>query len=183
MKRIVMLVVVLVAAASVSGCTVISQNRMDEAIKDVPFPQLLQNTDRYEGETVILGGRVIEVRNQADRTLVVVLQTPLGFGQEPKDADRSKGRFMLRSDQFLDPEVFEKGRPLTVAGRVVGTQRETIGEDPYTYPVLEVLEIHLWETEEERYRNYPYHPYYPYYPSPFYDPWYDRHPWRGYRYW
>jgi outer membrane lipoprotein len=158
------------------GCTVISHRMMAEADTDVTFSQLKADTDRYEGQTVILGGHIIEVRNKARETVLVVLETPLGSGQEPRPPDRSQGRFMLHCEGFLDPEVYAEGRTITVAGRVLGQTREMIGEEPYAYPTLEAREIYLWERYEDRYR-YP-----PPYPPPFYDPWYYRHRRYGYPY-
>lgn len=174
MKRFNMLIALLMAGLTLQGCTVISRKMMAEALTDVSFTQLSQNADTFRGQTVILGGHVIEVRNEARQTIVVVLQTPLGSGQEPLPPDRSEGRFMLQHDGFLDPEVFAKGRTLTAAGEVDGVIREMIDHEPYDYILLTSREIHLWERAEDLYR-YPYR-------SPLYDPWYYRHPPRRYRY-
>ena len=151
------------------GCTVISRPIMNEVEKGVTFSQLVADTGRYRGQTVVLGGHVIEVRNEARQTVVVVLQAPLGSGQEPRPPDRSEGRFLLHAQGFLDPEVYAKGRTITVAGRVLGRTREAIGDELYDYPTLEIREIHLWERHEDLYRyRSPYRP-------PYYDPWYYRH--------
>ncbi len=158
------------------GCTVISRPMMDEALTEVGFTQLTKDINRFRGQTLILGGHVIEVRNEARQTVIVVLQTPLGFGQEPRPPDRSEGRFFLRHDGFLDPEVFARGRTITAAGRVLGLTREAIDNEPYDYVTLESREIYLWERVEDLYR------YHPYYRSPAYDPWYYRRPWRRYPY-
>lgn len=176
MKRFNMLIALLMAGLTLQGCTVISRKMMAEALTDVSFTQLSQDADTFRGQTVILGGHVIEVRNEARQTIVVVLQTPLGSGQEPLPPDRSEGRFMLQHDGFLDPEVFAKGRTLTAAGEVAGVIREMIDHEPYDYILLTSREIHLWERAEDLYR-YPYP-----YRSPLYDPWYYRHPSRRYRY-
>lgn len=158
------------------GCTVISRPIMNEAEKGVTLAQLRADADRYRGQTVVLGGHIIEVRNEARQTVLVVLQTPLGSGQEPRSPDRSEGRFLLHAQGFLDPEVYAKGRKITVAGRVLGRTREAIGEEPYDYPTLDVREIYLWERPEDVYRYRP-----PYRP-PYYDPWYYRYRRYGYPY-
>ena len=158
------------------GCAVISRPMMNEALTDVDFARLTQDVDKFRGQTVILGGHVIQVRNEASQTVIVVLQTPLGTGHEPRPPDRFEGRFMLRHDGFLDPEVFAQGRTVTVAGRVLGLTREAIDEEPYDYITLESREIYLWERVEDLYR------YHPYYRSPAYDTRYYRRPWRRYPY-
>lgn len=83
---------------------------------------------------------------------------------------------MLQHDGFLDPEVYAKGRTITVAGRVTGVVREAIDHEPYDYLILFAREIYLWERIEDLYR------YRSYFPSPAYDPWYYRYPSRRYRY-
>lgn len=176
MKRFSPLIVILMVGLTLQGCTVISRKTMADALPDVTFTELCHDVDTFHGQTVILGGHVIEVRNEARQTIIVVLQTPLGSGQEPLPPDRSEGRFMLQHDGFLDPEVFAKGRTITVAGEVTGVIREPIDHEPYDYILLASREIYLWERVEDLYR-YPYP-----YRSPLYDPWYDRHPARRYRY-
>ena len=160
------LVVLLTAGGWLTGCTVMSARTMAEADPPLPFPVLAAKAGDFEGRVVILGGYVIEVRNRGQQTVLVVLQAPLGSGQEPIDADRSQGRFMVRHDRFLDPEVFTKGRKITVGGVVQGVTPETIGEEPYNYLTLVSHEIFLWEREE-------------YLPGPSYD---RPHPYDDIRY-
>lgn len=158
------------------GCTVISHRMMAEADTNVAFSQLKADPDHYKGQTLILGGHIIEIRNKARETVILVLETPLGAGQQPRPPDRSQGRFMLHCEGFLDPEVYAEGRTITVAGRVRGQTREMIGDEPYAYPTLEAREIYLWERYEDLYR-YP-----PPFGPPYYDPWYYRHRRYGYPY-
>ena len=158
------------------GCTVISRGMMAQADRDVTFSQLKADTGRYKGQTVILGGHIIEVRNRVRETVMLVLESPLGSGQEPRPRDQSQGRFMLYCEGFLDPEVYAKGRMITVAARVLGQTREAIGDEPYIYPTLETREIYLWERQDDRYRYPP--PYRPLY----YDPWVYRYRRYGYPY-
>lgn len=176
MNRLACMIVICLTAAGLQSCTVISRPMMADALTDVRFAQLSQDAVIYRGQTVILGGHVIEVRNEAQQTVIVVLQTPLGSGQEPRPPDRSEGRFMLQHDGFLDPEVFAKGRTITVAGKVTGVIREMIDHEPYDYLTLESREIYLWERIEDLYRYRSYSRY------PLYDPWYHRYPARRYRY-
>ncbi len=163
-----------------ASCSVIPKNIRSEAVKDVDFNQLVQNADQYIGKTVILGGYIIEVQNMADQTRLLVLQTPLGYEDQPKARDLSQGRFMVVYDGFLDPAVYEKNRKVTVAGTVKGAEKRKI--DRYTYPLLVInaIDLYLWEPESQaRYYNYPYYPYSPYYPYPWPSPdpfWRYRHP-------
>jgi outer membrane lipoprotein len=156
------------------SCAVTSKAIRKEAGQPLPFPLLAQNPMAYAGRTVILGGYLIDVLNENNVTRLLVLQSPLGGGEEPGDRDASEGRFMVVYPGFLDPAVFEKNRRVTVAGTVTGSTTETVDGLAYAYPTLTLREIHMWEDEV-----YP-RPY----PPAYYDPFYygPRWPYRPYRY-
>jgi outer membrane lipoprotein len=150
------------------SCSVVSQQVRTEAIPPVHFQILLQEADKYIGDTVTLGGYILEIKNFADESIVKVLQAPLGFREEPKSKDHSEGRFIVSKKGFLDPEVYSKDRKITVAGTIVGTVVEKIDGSLYKYLKIESREIYLWP--EYRYYDH----------TPYYDPWYYPHPF--YRY-
>jgi outer membrane lipoprotein len=177
--RMVATVVSALAVFALFSCSVVSQGVKKEAVPGLSFDELRRNTEQFVGETVVLGGYVLETRNFPEMSQVVVLQAPLGYRDRPESREKSQGRFMAVSKGFLDPEIFEKDTPITVAGKVTG--KETVKIDEYSYPIVKVEpgEVYLWE--EREYRT----PYY--YHDPFlYDPfYYDRfHPWGypGYRF-
>jgi len=158
-----------------AGCGVLSREVRREAVPLSGFGELREDPSRFQGEVVILGGEIIEVRNRAADTILVILERPLGWGERPKTDVRSGGRFMVRFAEYLDPVPFAPRRRVTVAGKVTGETTEAVGEAPYRYVVLEGTEIHLWE--EPSYLPYPYwYPYDPWYPW-WYDPRYGRRPW------
>lgn len=182
MRRLGLAFLAAAAVWSLSACAVIAPELRDEAEVELPFPRLRENVDRYVGRTVILGGYVLEVRNRPGRSELVVLQSPLGSGEEPRDRARSEGRFLLLQEGFLDPAVYAKDTKITAAGRVTGRTMEKIDGEDYAYVTLEARQIHIWPPREEW--RYPYDPYYPYpylYPYPYPYGW--RH--RNYRhpYW
>lgn len=70
--------------AILPGCLPISKQLRAEADKTLTFPQVFQNPDAYKGKIVIWGGEVVEAINQKDgTTLIVVLQRPLDWTEEP----------------------------------------------------------------------------------------------------
>jgi len=105
-----------------------------------------------------------------------VLQSPLDRIEEPMDAEHSQGRFIVKIDSYLDPEIYRKGRKVSVAGKIVGKEIHPIGEISYTYPLIVADEIYLWKEK----RPYPWE----YYPHPFYWDYWDwyfyRSPFRPY---
>ena len=132
-----------------AGCAhVISKEVLQEVEPSLTFAHVSKDPDAYTGKTVLFGGDVIETQNLSDRTLVVVLQRPLGSRGEPRGGDVSEGRFIITTGGFLDPAIYSPGRKLTVAGREAGKEVRPLGEIEYTYPIIEKREIYLWPEEE-----------------------------------
>jgi len=103
-----------------ASCSVISSEVRREAEPTLAFNLLEEEANSYLGKTVIVGGYILETENLPDKMSILVLQAPLGFRDEPKSKDKSKGRFIVFHKGFLDPAVYKKWRKITVAGTVVG---------------------------------------------------------------
>jgi outer membrane lipoprotein len=157
------------------SCSVISRQVRDEAIGPVPFKDLIEDIDQYRGQTVILGGYVIDVQNRKDKSVMTALQVPLLTGEQPAPKDRSQGRLIITYKGFLDPEVYTKQRKITLAGKIIASSKDKPNAAPYPYLELEGLEIHLWPLVKEYWPAYPYPYFYddPFYPFPWY--WYPYH--------
>jgi outer membrane lipoprotein len=141
------------------GCLPISKQLRAQADRTLTFRQVFQNPEAYKGKIVIWGGDVVETINQKDgTTLIVVLQRPLDWTEEP-EFNRSEGRFIIFVQGYVDPYVFRRGRRITVAGEIEGRKVMRLGELEYPYPLLLSKQIYLWGA----YYYYPY-PYYWYYP-------------------
>ncbi len=166
----VLLLVLFLAQAGLSGCasTAISRSFQETVNPAVTFESLLVRPDAYRGQRVVLGGYVLDVTNMPDRSAITVLQTPLDSFLEPEEREESRGRFIIESNRFIDPEVYTKGRRVTVGGTVIGSRTQKMGETEYTYtyPVVEAQELHLWQRYRADRRL-----------SPFHDPWYHGY-WR-----
>jgi len=142
------------------GCLPISKQLRAQADRTLTFRQVFQNPEAYKGKIVIWGGDVVETMNQKDgTTLIVVLQRPLDWQEEP-EFNRSEGRFIILVPGYVDPYVFRRGRRITVAGEIQGTKVIRLGELEYPYPLLLSKQLYLWG--EYYYVPYPYYWYYPY---------------------
>jgi len=108
------------------------------------FSDVLQDPAKYQGETLLWGGKVIETQVKEGVTDIVVLQLALGGYDRPMDDDQSHGRFLIRSSQFLDPALYPPATLVTVVGRLQGTERKPIGQMLYVYPVIDPIEIKKW---------------------------------------
>ena len=158
----------IILVLSISGCAYpISEQLREEAAKNVTFPMVLNNPPAYIGDIVIWGGTIIKTVNLKAGTEIFVLDTPLNHRGVPKKAIHSRGRFVAKSSKFLDPAVYKRGNQVTVAGEISGQKTLPLGQTRYTYPVMRIKEIHLWEKEHyypDFFDDYGYYgPYYPHY--------------------
>jgi outer membrane lipoprotein len=108
------------------------------------------------------GGEVIRVEPGNDSTCFEILSHPLDDSAHPLRRDASEGRFVACRQGFYDPEVFTRGRDITVTGTLDGTEKRKVGEYDYVYPKVAADVIYLWP--EPRYvRSYQPYPFYPFY--------------------
>ena len=135
---------------------------------DITLAQALRNPEPPRADAVRWGGAIVSVENQRDASLVEIVERPLDADGQPRNTDKSAGRFLARVQGFLDPAIFAAKRLVTVAGTLDGNNTRRIGEHPYTYPLVQVEHIYLWPIPSRNVQHY-------YYRSPYwYDPWY---PW------
>jgi outer membrane lipoprotein len=155
-----------------SGCAYpIFSSLRQEVNPNVTFSMVLKDPTAYVGAVVLWGGIIVETLNVGPKeTDMIVLESPLSWDEKPKAAKYSQGRFIARNPTFLDPMVYRKGRKITLAGQVIGKETKSLGKTQYTYPLVMVKELYLWERER---RAYPA----PYYYDPWWGPWYS--PWYG----
>lgn len=148
-KSIFFVIFVVILAGCASG---LSQQSLSKVTYTGTFPELQENPNRFVDEIVLFGGKIIETHTAPASSELIVLQVPLDQKNRPETPDRSKGRFLLRTEQFLDPAIYQKGTLLSTVGIIKGSQARTIGGFNYVYPLLEAIEIKLWPPDG---RGYP----------------------------
>lgn len=169
--KLVLLLLLSLAYACMTGCASVPSRQFQQQVgPPIPFQELLEERETHKGEMVILGGYILETVNEPHGSLLTILQAPLDFRNKPKSQDLSGGRFLLRTEKFLDPEIYTKGCKLTVGGKVSEVLPQPLGNRLYRYPVIEAEELYLWPKETRYIRPY----------DPYYDYWH--YPWHWYRY-
>jgi outer membrane lipoprotein len=145
--------------ALLSGCATgpISKEFQQQA-KQVTIDQVRADPEGTRGTIVIWGGRIIDVVNETNGSSIYIVCLPLPQNEKPLPYGPSPGRFIATSTGFLDPEMFPHGSLITVAGQLDGVSTKQLGNVPYSYPVLQIQETHIWPGEPEEY--YPYDGYY-----------------------
>ena len=132
----------------VVGCaTGISQQSRSKVTYIGTFSELQKTPDAYVSEVVMLGGKILEIKVSSTSSELTILQLALGRSGRPANLDQSEGRFLVRSEQFLDPATYQKGKLLTVVGILKGSGIRDIGSLDYVYPIVEAIEIKLWPKE------------------------------------
>jgi outer membrane lipoprotein len=146
---------------TLSACTTIPQ-QIDGTYSDISPARV---EPAVFGQTVRWGGTLIDARVEKDSTCFEVLSRELYKYLRPRLEDRTAGRFIACKSGFYDPEVFARGREVTLTGRIRNIEERPIDEFTYRYPVVDVDQLVLWEVREEvMVIDYPYDPfYYPYY--------------------
>jgi outer membrane lipoprotein len=109
-----------------------------------------------QGQRVRWGGEIIHVDPTADRTCFEILGRELDAIARPRRSDDSAGRFIACRDGYDDPEVFTKGREITVTGVVRGTLQRKVGDYEYTYPEVDADVVYLWQKPSMRVHYEPY---------------------------
>src|SRR5512146_1842449 len=59
-------------------------------------------SERYHGAEVLWGGRIVEVRNRADVSEIVIVAYPLDGGQRPRPKEASQGRFVAVLEGYVE---------------------------------------------------------------------------------
>ncbi|MBS0431768.1 MAG: Slp family lipoprotein [Proteobacteria bacterium] len=114
-----------------------------------------------QGSRVRWGGRIIDTEPRQAQTCFFVLAQTLDGQSRPNRDEQSSGRFVACKDGFYDPEVYAKGRDLTVAGTLDGSMTRKVGQYDYNYPLVHADVVYLWAKRPA------------YNPQPFYSPFYD----------
>lgn len=130
------------------------------------------------GTQVRWGGEIIKTEPGPQQTCFYILARPLDSQARPElgRSGGDQGRFVACHSGFYDPEVFSRGRELTVTGTIHGTVTQKVGDYDYPYPRVEANVVYLWP-KRPVYVNTPY-------PPGFYDPFWGPGwgPWGGYGY-
>ena len=144
MSRIEATTFVLFLLLSITGCAhVVSDEMRVRAVKDLDTEAFFREPESFKGKIVVIGGAIVDSRNEKDGSYIEVLQQPLDGRGRPIESDRSAGRFIVYSKGFLDRAIYAPGKRLTVAGTVMGGLAGKIGDMDYVYPLIRAEELHL----------------------------------------
>jgi outer membrane lipoprotein len=161
---------------------VLNKSYFLEGNRNPSFITIGLNPDQYKGRLFIFGGIIVQVRlNDAGSTIEAV-EEPVDESGYFLDRGRPEGLFQAllpKNESILDPELYTRGRRVTLAAEFVEMRIGEIEDAQYQYPFFLIRQIYLWPRERQAYYDMP--PYYLdpwFYPYPYYysEPWWSSPP-------
>ena len=143
------LMVAVLGALALGGCATIPQPLQGTY---TPVTLASARSSTAPGTHVRWGGKIVQTEPQNQQTCFFVLAEPLDSQARPERNGTSEGRFVACKGGFYDPEVFHKGKEITVTGTLDGTVQHKIGDYDYTYPKVNADNVYLWQPRP-RYTN------------------------------
>ncbi len=124
---------------------------------------------KQTGKQVRWGGLIVDIENKSNYSIIEIVERPLTRYGVPKVTNKTGGRFLAKSEEFLEPENIKKGRYITVNGVLDEYQPGQIGDYEYEYPTLSINEYKVWPANK-------YRPHYRYHSFGYYGPYWWHHP-------
>jgi outer membrane lipoprotein len=140
----VRLTLIAILATFITACSSTPTTIQQAPSADLQLKQVLTAPDNYLGQKVRWGGKIIEIKNFQDHAQIQLVQFPLNRKGRPLESSDSQGRFYVRSNDFLDPEIFKVDTMLTVYGELEDKTTVTVDEKTLTLPVIRMEENKRW---------------------------------------
>jgi len=146
-----------------SGCAIVPAAIEGDNFSNLNPAQVAANAQAHQGSSVRWGGIITEIINNEQETWIEILALPLGdTGKPSRYRQNNYGRFLAKTKQFLDPEVYENGMRITVVGQIDGVTEGKVGKRDYSYPTVIMNNHYLWPNRSYNTNHY-IHPGYWYY--------------------
>ena len=134
-----------------------------------PVASVQQDVTAHQDHAVTWGGVILETNNAENQSEVLIISKRITTSTRPVESDQTLGRFIAKVDGFLDPAIYSEGREMSVHGTIIGKETRKVDNFEYLYPVVQVIQHHLWPVRVEYYDGYYDNYWYgPYYHHPYY---------------
>lgn len=136
--------IALLALLALTACSTVSTSFQHPPAGDVQVSQVIHEPTTYIGQAVRWGGKIIAVHNDENSASIELVQFPLNRYGRPIATETSQGRFVVSSDSFIDPEVFQQDVMVTFLGNITGTKTLTIDQRELVVPVMSMTDSYRW---------------------------------------
>lgn len=120
-------------------------------VSQIPFKTMIEEADSRIGESVTLGGYILDFQIVGDKTDITVMQTPLDFKGKPQSEDKSEGRFLVSYEGKFNPDDYSPRDRVTVTGKIGGITKKKLEYCPSPCLKIESSKLRVW-------REYEYYP-------------------------
>ena len=124
----------------------ISEEARKEIDPKTTVAMVSEDSKAFIDQHLILGGAVIALEEDEEGSTLEVMEWQLNRWGEPLYLDNTGRRFLMKTPERLDAEIYEPGTLVTLAGIVLGHETRLLEEHDYDYPVFYLAEIHLWKS-------------------------------------
>jgi len=118
----------------------------------IPFKTMVEEADNMGGESVVLGGYILDSHMSGYRmdikTNITVLQTPLEWNTKPQTKDKSEGSFFVSYGAKFNAQDYEPEDRITVTGTIAGLTEEKVKHCPSPCLKIESSKIRMWREHE-----------------------------------
>ena len=146
MRHISLLLLLIVLGLSACSSTV---KRPVMGERDITPIMAVQDPARLQTTVLEWGGVIVDSKNLPDTTEFQILAYPLRKSGQPNLDKNPSGRFIAVVKGYLETADYQRGRQLTLSGRLKGIRPGKVGEAAYQFPVVEVNELILWPITSE----------------------------------
>ena len=141
-------------AAALGACASTPIDLEEEGVAPEPvIASQVSGTPELARGTVLWGGTIIGTANLEVGSQLEVIAYPLDRTQRPQLGLPSQGRFLVDSDDYLEPLDYAEGRQVTVLGTLEGLDEVRVGEARREFPVVRPSRMHLWRGDGPRGRT------------------------------
>ncbi|MGZ8217580.1 Slp family lipoprotein [Methylomagnum sp.] len=124
------------------GCvSALSGESLRQVSPGVTLGEVVEVPEHHIGQVILVAGNILRVENRPDGTRLEILGYPTSKSGFPNTSDPALGRVSLLYPGYLDRLIYQPGRRVSAAGRVIGTLPATTGAPPQ--PLLRPLELAL----------------------------------------
>ena len=114
----------------------------------IPFKTMVEEADSRVGESVILGGYILDSKIRGDRTDITIQQTPLDWNTKPQTKNKSEGRFLASHNDIFNANAYSPDDRITVTGKIAGLTEEKVEHCPSPCLKIESSKIRMWREHE-----------------------------------
>lgn len=117
-------------------------------VSKIPFKTMVEEANSRVGESVMLGGYILDSRIVGDKIDITVLQTPLDWNTKPLTRDKSEGRFFVSYTGEFNSNSYSSEDSVTVSGKIAGLTKENLEHCPSPCLRIDSSKIRVWREHQ-----------------------------------